>query len=141
MKIKNKGLTLSEMLCYIVIFSMLLSIITGFLLYIYDFNHDINTTEFEEVLFLEKLVTNIKDYKILNKEDIYIDVNNEESIVIKGVNTNQIYLSYNIKSNEMYNGLISKKIVFETLSLNFLFEENYILITNLNDNYHFLIEV
>lgn len=141
MKINNKGITLAEALCYIVVFSLLLTVITGYLLFLYNFNLQNNTSEFTEVMFLEKIATNIKDYKMINKEDIYIEKYDSNNLIIKGVNTNQTYLSYDFKKKKMYNGLISKDIVFETLKLEFFLKDNVLLIINEDNNYRFIVEV
>lgn len=141
MKAQNKGITLSESLCYIVIFSLLIVVTSGYLIYVSKFNRQKENEEFYEIRFLEKVCNNIDDYKFINKEDLYVDVNNNEKLVLKGVVTNQIYFEYNYQTNVMFNGLLGRSLCFKALTLEFDVTNEYVYITNNTKNYHFVIEV
>ena len=90
---------------------------------------------------MEKVCNNIDDYKFINKEDLYVDVNNNEKLVLKGVVTKQIYFEYNYQTNVMFNGLLGRSLCFKTLTLEFDVTNEYVYITNNTKNYHFVIEV
>lgn len=141
MKVSNKGITLSETLCYIVIFSLLLSVIGGYLVFISKYNIKSNSSREVELTFLETICNNIYDYKFVNEEDLFIETNNRQELILKGVNTNQVYLTYNYQTKEMYNGLLGRSLCFEDIVLEIKTTSDYVYITNSTNNYHFIIEV
>ena len=141
MKTKNKGITLSESLCYIVIFSLLITVTSGYLVYVTKFNRKLDNDEFYEIRFLEMVCNNINDTKFINDEDLYIYVNNSEKLILKGTLTKQIYLEYNYETRKMFNGILGRSINFKSLTLEFNVTNDYVYITNHLRNYHFVIEV
>lgn len=141
MKTHNKGMTLSELLCYIAVFSLLICVVSGYLIYVINASKDNKKVDFLEVLFIEDVCNNIKDYKKVYQEEIIVLSNNEEELVLVGEKTNQVYFKYQYQDRTMYNGLISKKMTFKKLVLQIEEYDNYFLITNENENYYYVIEV
>ena len=140
MKLNHKGMTLSEVLCYIVILSLLISLVTGYLIYIYKFYNNHQTNEFQEILFLVNTCNNIKDQKFINKEELSL-VMNEDLIMITGRDTGLVYLEYHHDTREMKNGINGKSIIFKTFNLSFIQNDDFLIITNQKNNFYFTIEV
>lgn len=140
MKINHKGMTLSEVLCYIVIFSLLISIITGYLIYLFKFNNHHEINQFQEIMYLENTCNNIKDQKFINEEELKL-IKDEESIKILGQKTKLVYLEYNYQTKKMDNGIIGKSLIFQSYELQFILNEDFLIITNDLNNFYFVVEV
>ena len=141
MKVSNKGITLSETLCYIIIFTLLIIVISSYSIYINKYYVKKDNTTVDEITFIETLCNNINDYKFINKEELFFYINNEEEIIIKGCQTEQVYLQYQYSNQKLYNGLLGKSIIINNLDIQFIIRNSYLLITNKTNNYYFIVEV
>ena len=140
MKNKNLGLTLSEMLCYIVVFSLLITIISSYMIFIFKTKENKENKIYKEIMFIEDTIDDIKDYTFLNNDKVKL-VKENDKLKLISINTSQVLLVVDANSNMLYNGVESKEIVFENISIKVEVKSSYLSIKTSDLLFNFMIEV
>lgn len=140
MKNKNLGLTLSEMLCYIVVFSLLITIISSYMIFIFKTKENKENKIYKEIMFIEDTIDDIKDYTFLNNDKVKL-VKENDKLKLISINTSQVLLVVDANSNMIYNGVESKEIVFENISIKVEVKSSYLSIKTSDLLFNFMIEV
>ena len=140
MKNKNLGLTLSEMLCYIVVFSLLITIISSYMIFIFKTKENKENKIYKEIMFIEDTIDDIKDYTFLNNDKVKLIKENDKLKLIS-INTSQVLLVVDTNIKMIYNGVESKEIVFENISIKVEVKSSYLSIKTSDLLFNFMIEV
>lgn len=136
----NRGITLTESLCYIVVFSIIILQLSSFLILVNKVKNDSNIRKVSEMLFIKDTFEEIHEEVFLNNEKIIVKESNN-IIYIYGKNHNELLLQYNRETNEFINGIEDKSIIIKQLDLEFIITDKYILFISNNGNYKRIIKV
>ena len=140
MKGLNKGITLTECLCYIVIFTLLSLEITVFTLVVTRSFNEHNNVQNNEILFIQDLITDIEDYIFVNDENLY-GVSNNAYFYLYTTNENRVLLTFNKIDNILFNEIEGKSLVIKQNSLNINIKNNYFHLKINDGNYNFILKV
>lgn len=138
---KNKGFTISELLCYIVIFSTLLLQISTFTIIVVKYQKNTKKNVLDEVLLIEDIVTDISDEILISNEELIISVFNTQTIEIVTKSNNRVIFKFDFLNNIIFNGTNGNYYTLKYINLEFKKLEKSLIIKTTNEYYHFIIRV
>lgn len=136
----NRGITLPEVLCYIVLFTMISLQISTFMIIINKYKKSENNLKYDENLFIEDLIGGINDFTYLYNESLYT-TETKLYIRVYSKRKNMLLLTYRKDGSKIINGLNGKTLEPRYNTYKLIVSENYVLINNEEKNYNFILEV
>ena len=133
--IKNKGIVLSEVLCYISIFSMIMLVVLSYTILI---NKSGNKKFIDKCLELQKLIYDIEDTMFLVQEDLYIKTENNV-IYLYGKNSDSLYLT--LSENVIYSEVMQRTMEVGLLELEYFIENNFLVLRNSEKNITYVLNM
>ena len=138
MKKKNKGITLPEVLCYIVIFTMISLQVTSYIIVVNKYKSSTTKEKHDEILFVDDLLGDISDYLYLNDTTVYLK-ETEELLEAYAKNDNRLLFSYDKKTSLLRNEIEGRK---KEVKYCYMINKGYYLLINTNNlNYNFVLKV
>ena len=137
-KTVNKGIVLSEILCYICIFSFILSVIISCLFMIEEFNKKMKESYVDLSLEVQELIYQLDDTITEEQENLYV-VFSKELLQLYGVKTNKLYLT--ISEEELNSNVLNMIINIEKLNLTYSVNNKFIVLTNEKKDLIYIIDL
>ena len=91
-------------------------------------------------MIIEDTIDDIKDYTFLNNDKVKLIKENDKLKLIS-INTSQVLLVVDTNIKMIYNGVESKEIVFENISIKVEVKSSYLSIKTSDLLFNFMIEV
>lgn len=132
----NKGIVLSEVLCYISVFSMLMLILFSYIFIVNNFKKDKEISLINKSLELQELLFDIEDSIFVARENLRV-VENEKEINLYGEDSNLLYLS--IRDNIYYSDVLQRNLDLSDLNFEYTLENKFIFITNKDRKFNYVL--